>query len=450
MRLLHLLAVTLFCAAIASTAHAQTEVDIATAKRLAVVLIAKGQPRAAHEVLSALLQRNSKDPEILISMSRAERQMGAFSQAAASGRAAFRYATNPTLKYIAARVTAEALASNNQHTMAQIWLRRAGQNAPDAQAKTSIQRDYSYVRSRNPWSFNFDGSIAPTDNANDAPTSDEIVIGGLIFLDPTARPIPGLELNFSAMASYRLPATETRQTQFSLAYDARRVQLGSEAATIDPDLKDSDFAFDRVTFGWAGKFRRTQGTGVFDLSSNLFLDWNGGARSQNGQAIAAGYTFPVADQQWLRFGGSLENLDRVDNPLRSSTTLRLSAGWNARLQNRDAVGVRLTLSETESASLAVAHHSSRLRAYYTLADPVMSAKISFAADLRGTLFDEPLYSAERRKDTAVAISASATFSDWGRLGFAPVVELRNERVRSNVARFDTRSTQLSLSIRSTY
>jgi len=254
---------------VCSPTLAGTKIDFPTAKRLSLVLLSNGQPGAAKDILVTLRAHSPDDTEVLITLSRAQRALGQNDAAIKTGRDAFRTADTQTLRYLAARVLAEALASNGQRTQAQIWLRRAGQNAPSAETERAIQRDYNYVRSRNPWAFSFGGSVTPTDNANDAPTSDELVIGGLIFVDPTARPIPGVEFSVSGKVTYRLPATQTRQTYLSLGYDAVRVQLGSEAADINPDLKDEDFSFDRVTLGWGGKFKRTEGTGVFDASARL-------------------------------------------------------------------------------------------------------------------------------------------------------------------------------------
>jgi len=120
------------------------------------------------------------------------------------------------------------------------------------------------------------------------------------------------------------------------------------------------------------------------------------------------------------------------------------------MENADTFGLRLSLSNTLSDSFAVAHKSARLRASYRRSEPVMGASLGLAADFRRSLFDTPLYSPERRADDGLTLTASATFSDLSIYGFAPVVSLEHQRVRSNVGRFDRKSTQLSLSFRSTY
>lgn len=443
------LCAAVFCLA-GGPLHASTSVDVATAKRLSLIMMAQGQPQAAHDILTELHRHNRDDPEILITLSRAERALGHNDEAIDLARTAFRVSDTPTLRFLSARVMAEALASDDQHTKAQIWLRRAGHHAPTPAAENLIYRDYNYVRSRNPWAFRFAGSVTPSDNVNDAPTTDEILIGGLVFVDPTQRPISGLQFSFSGEATYRLPATQGRHTQVSLRYDGVRVRLGSQAKDINPDVENEDFSSDRVTLGWAGKFRRPESEGVFDASARVFADWNGEEHTQNGIAFAGGYSFRLLDRNRLRFGAEVEDLTRLDRSIRSSTTYRLSGSWTRQLENKDLLGVALTLSETDSESSAVAHYSARLRTSYYLSEPIMKAQVGFAAEFRTTLFDTPLFSPERREDQGLTLSASATFSDFGIYGFAPVLELKHERIQSNVSRFDTETTQLSISFRSTY
>ena len=431
-------------------ADAAPSVDIQTAKRLSIVLLSQGRARSAHAILTELYKHNAEDPEILITLSRASRALGRSQEAIRLARDAFDLSDTAALRFLSARTMAEALAANGQHTKAQIWLRRAGQYAPTPAAKALIRRDYQYVRSRNPWAFRFSTSVSPTDNVNDAPTTDEIVIGGLVFVDPTARPISGLVFSFSAQATYRLPATETRQTEASLGFDMQRVQLGSDAETINPELENQDFSADRLTLGWSGRFRNPDSGGVYDASARVFADWNGGSRSQNGVAVEGGYSWTPVPRNLIRVGAGIEYLDRLDRPIRSSTSYSLSGKWSRQLQNKDVFSLSVTLSESDSESSAVAHYSTRLRASYYLSKPVAAAQIGFVADFRNTLFDTPLYSADRRQDDGMSLSANATFKDWGIYGFAPVLELKHERVQSNVARFDRGATYLSISFRSTY
>ena len=441
-------ALALLCSA--APVHPATEGDVDTAKRLALVLVSKGQPNAALFLLAPLAERFPDDPEVLIARSRAHRALGAHDTAIQLARHAFAQAENQSHKHLAARVLAEALASNGQHTRAQIWLRRAGQTAPTEAARTSVQRDYAYVRSRNPWAFSFRGAITPTDNANDAPTSDESIIGGLVFRDPSAQPIAGIEYHFGGTATYRFAATETTQTELRFSYDGRRTDLEDSATDIDPSIRNSDFSSDRITIEWAGRFRRPDQPGVYDAALATFFDWNGGDRSQDGLRAIGGYTFPVGERSQLRVGLEVEDLDRRDREVRSSTTKRATLDWSHRTEGANLIRLHFSYADTSSDSAAVAHESVRFRANYYFAKPVMNAQIGLGLDLRASMFDRPLYGPDPREDDALGLSATATFSELDVYGFAPVLELRRDRVFSNVSGFDTETVQLSVSFRSTY
>ncbi|WP_299045474.1 tetratricopeptide repeat protein [uncultured Tateyamaria sp.] len=436
--------------AVAAQQPNSAELDIDTAKRLSLVFMAYGQHRAAHDVLTVLAARHPRDPEILITLSRAERALGQTEQAISRARQAFDIAESQAHRHLAARVLAEALASAGKHTRAQLWLRRAGQLAPTDAAKAAIRRDYAYVRSRNPWAFSVRGGISPTDNANNAPTSNQIEIGGIIFVNPAAQPISGTEYHFGGTVTYRFPATVTAQKEITVAYDGRRTRLGSEASSIDPGLSNSDFSADRLTFGWQGRFRPAGRQTVSDIGTRLFFDWNGGNRSQTGLALEAGLRFPLGDQQRLRLRGRLEHLDRLDNALRTSTTTEVGVEWSFPVGGKDFLRVDLSVADSASDSAAVARATNRLRATYALGQPILNAHIAFSADFRQSLFDRPLFGPERREDSAIGLSATATFAQMDVFGFAPVVELRRERVQSNISAFDTLATQLSFSFRSTY
>lgn len=435
----------------ASSAQAQSpvEVDIATARSLAVQLIESGQPGAAQALLQTLLAHDADDPGLLLALSRAERDMAHFDSAARHARRAFRLAAPGGGKFQAARAVAQALASDGKRGRAQIWLRRAARQAPNDRALALVRREFRYVRSRNPVTLSFNGSISPNDNINDAPTTNRIVIGGLTFENPAAQPISGVEFRFQAEATYRLPATERRQSEFTFAYAGRRVVLGEEAEAIDPTLDNALFRSDGLSVGWATKYLLPDRERMIDSAVTVFADWNAGRHSQTGLRAALGYTFPLAEGR-LRLGAEFEHADRVDRPIRSSRTRRLMADWSIGLENGDRLGAGMTLSDTDSASEAVAHGAAELRLSYHWADPQFGAHWGGALEYRRALFDQPLYSVEPREDHAVTVRLSAEFREMQFYGFAPVVELRREVVRSNISRFDTRNTGISLSVRSTF
>lgn len=441
----------LLLALVPSLAHAQEAiVDIPTARRLAMALLESNQPRAAEALFKTLLDQNPEDAGLLIGLSRTQRALGQFEEAAATGRKAFSAATPGLQRFHAARVTAQALASGGHQGRAQFWLRRAAQHAPDARAMYVLRQEYGYVRSRNPLSFRISGSITPSDNINDAPTTNQIVIGGHVYTDPTAHPIAGLEYQLNSTLAWRLPATETRQSEVSLSYSGRRVTLGSEVASIDPTLTAKVFASDRVTLGWSGRYLMPNRRDVLGASANVFVDWNAAIHSQTGTNFSLNYTWQISERSQLRFGGQYEHLTRFDQSIRTSDTWRAMLDWSTQVPEAGRVQIGVTVSDTDSESPAIAHQAYSTRISYYFAEPILTAQVGISTEYRHVLFDRPLYSAQPREDRSLTTSLSASFPNWQVYGFAPVLELRQERNRSNVTRYDTQSTGLSVSFRSTF
>ncbi len=434
-----------------ATASAQTTVDIPTARKLTSELLVRGQPAAAREIVLKLLTRSPNDPELLINLSRADRSLGNQDSSIHAGRKAFRHADSQLLKFLAARTTAQALSSAGHRTRAQIWLRRAGALAPNAQAEAIVRSEYRHVRARNPLSFSLAATAAPSNNINDAPKTNRLVLGPFVGINPTALPISGVESTLSASATLRFPPTEKTTQSVTLSYFGRRVRLGSEAAEINPDLSNADFRFDRIQLGWSGRFRQSADSGIFDLGIQVFNDESGGEHFQNGVAGQLGYTFRIKERQSLRIGTAIDLLDRTDLPNRSSQTLRLQADWSVILRNNDRLAVQAVLADTGSDSASVAHDAKSIRLTYAFGKPVRSTFFAVSSELRSAEFDDTAFSfLDIREDDRLTISASATFTALDIYGFAPVLELRHERNRSNITSFDSESTQIGFSLRSTY
>jgi len=431
---------------------AQTnEIDIPTAKKLGVALIAEGQNQAAFQVLLTLAERLPDDPEVLIHLSRAQRNLGFLRDAAATGRRAFRVATSPEEKFSAARVTAQALASAGDRTAAQIWLRRAGNHATNPQAEAVIRSEYRYVRSRNPVSFAFNLSVSPTDNINDAPTSTQLQFGPLIIVDPTVQPISGVEYTMSAFGTFRLPATATSQNQFTVGWVHRRVTLSDEAETIDPSLQASDFDHDRILLGWSGKFRTAGARNVFDADAWVFADEYAGEHIQNGFALSGGHTWYSDDKRSVRVGLLYEHLDRFDVPVRSSEKWRLSGDWTWITKGGNRFGLGMRVEDTKSSSANIANAAQSIELRYDFGDPWLTAHWGFSAEYEYKLFDRQIDALfDRRRDEAWTLRAEAAFGDVKLYGFAPVIDLTYERTHSNIESFDIRATELGFSLRSTY
>jgi hypothetical protein len=434
------------------TANAQTDISLDEAQLLAFGLVDRGQPAAALELI-AILQSEDRNQtaSLFIARSRAERALGQFDAAIASGRAAFRVAETDGEKFLAARVIAQALSSAERRTSAQYWLRRAAQFAPDDRTYAIARQEFGYVRSRNALSYSLNLSAQPTDNINNAPRDNTYEVLGLIFTDPTAVPISGTNFQASGVLTYRLPATDRQTSQISLSYSGRRVALGSDAATIDPDLDASALSTDRITAGWSTRILQSDTGGILDGDVNLYSDWSGGTHVQNGARAGLGYTWQIVDSgQSVRLGATYDAATRLDNATRSFQSWGAQSTWTGRFEGIGSLQVTGAYTDVDSQSFAVARSIWALSANYALPEPVFGANLSLALLHSKTTYDEPLYISDPRKDDTTLISLRAAIGSIEVMGFSPVLELNHERVRSNVTIFDTEASNLSLSVQSQF
>ena len=432
-------------------AFAQANLTVDAAQRLAYGLLDRRQYGAAIELLNTLQADDRNQTAILfIARSRAHRGLGQTREAIQNGRIAFRLAQNDAEKFAAARTTAQAYSTAGNRITSQIWLRLASQYAPNERAYNLARRDFEYVRARNPISLNFNLSIQPTDNINNAPTDNSFTFLGTVFTDPTLRPISGVSFQTTTELTYRLPATSTRTSQLEFAHFGRRVSLGSEAENIDPDLSARDLATDRYLVAWANDLRRPDRPWVIDTTVDAFADWSGGEHIQNGWSVNLGYSLPLNPQQSLRIAADYEETTRLDRDVRSFEKWTALATWTGRFNDIGRFQVNARYEDVSSDSFAVARDQWSLAINYSLPAPVLGADLSLSALYSETSYDEPLFGPAARSDRTQVASLTAGFPSLEYLGFSPYAQLSNEHVDSNVSRFETDTFNFGVSIRSNF
>jgi len=139
-----------------------------------------GNPGAALLLADALLERDPQDLTALLLKARAARDQSRFRTAIKTARQAWSISRAPEERYASALIMAQALSSSGAKTRAQLWLRRAAQNAPDEALKRLAVRDFRYVRDTNPFSTQLRFSITPNSNINNGSKSDTLVIGASV------------------------------------------------------------------------------------------------------------------------------------------------------------------------------------------------------------------------------------------------------------------------------
>ena len=154
-------------AAMAPMAGAEPLVLDATAMRqLADKAIDAGFGADALRIVDALLLRDPADATALILRSQALRLLGRYDEAETSARAAYAAADSDPGRFGAAMVLAQALSLQDRRIEAQLWLRRAAQEAPNDRLRALAERDFDLVRAATPLTLSFALSLTPSSNVN--------------------------------------------------------------------------------------------------------------------------------------------------------------------------------------------------------------------------------------------------------------------------------------------
>lgn len=435
---------------LASVAVAETRLDIPEARKLAVVLVQSGEAAAAREVARVLLQRDPEDVTALIVLSRAERDLGSFDTAQAAGRRAYRLAEPGVERFTAAMTTAQALSSDGRRTRAQLWLRRAAEAAPDETRRRAAERDFAYVRSRNPLTLRFGLGVAPSSNVNGGPTTNTLVIGGIEFVDPEAVPLSGLVATLDLGVGYIVDLAPGQTLTFGLRGRTQQVALTDDARDSVSGVEGSDFAKDSLSaqIGWALTPPDRRSRTLIDLE--IAREWSGRDPLADRVALSLRHERVLSPRNRLGFTLAGDHTTRLDSALRSSEGVVAGIDWTHVLPSRDLASVSLTLGEVNSDAASVAHRSADLRISYARGEPVLGMALSGYLQVGRREDDRPLYTANPREDTSLELGITATMLKLDYLGFAPEVGLVRSRTWSSVSLNDTSETQIRLGIRSSF
>ena len=123
-------------------------------------------------------------------------------------------------KYAGAIVMAQVQSSSGRKTLAQYWLRRAVELAPNQVLETRAIRDFKYLRNTNPWSTRLTFSVTPDSNINDGSAREtsflkyeltELLFGEQVEYQLTgaALALPGIEYTLGLDTRYRVHQTGT-------------------------------------------------------------------------------------------------------------------------------------------------------------------------------------------------------------------------------------------------
>ncbi|MCP1167305.1 hypothetical protein NHG85_01980, partial [Limimaricola sp. ASW11-118] len=349
-----------------------------------------------------------------------------------------------------ARLAAYALAQEGRYTRAQIWLRRAAPDAPDARAARGLARDYRLVAARNPLTLRFGLGIAPSSNINGGSRAETLVLPGLPFefeLAGDARALSGVTTTASFGLSHALPPLPTGPLAFDLQAKGRVHRLSDTARRQAPEARGADYAQAALSLGLRHRLQH-EGLPPLDLSTELGRDWYGGAPYSDRLGLGLSRAMPAGAGRMLTFGLTLDRVARRD----------VDASWwapalHAALR-QDLGANRLTLSahlrDTRSDRPDTGHDGLTARLDYDLGRRVGPAVLGFGMEAQWRDYDSSRYVTTGREDRSLGIEARLGLPEAGRYGFYPEIGLTGRRVWSNADLFDAQTLTLDIGLRSSF
>lgn len=416
----------------------------------AIVAIEAGDTARARALTQALLARDPDDIEARLLAARANRDAGQTREAQTHARRAWAIAQTPRERHAAALMMAQALASDDQRTRAQFWLRRAAHHAPNARLRQAAVRDFRYVRQRNPLSVQLRFGITPKSNVNNGSANSTIDLFGLpdVNLTGAARALSGLEFMAGAALRYRVAESADRATDLTFRAQRRDYRLSSEAKRIAPTAKGSDFAFAALSAGVTQRFMQLDTRRETTLSAELGKTWYGGRPYSDFARLSVGHTMPLS--RVSRLEGRLIG-ERTRGPAAPHADLvRARASYARVLPNRGQIGVSLQLTHSSATHASADFTEIATRLSYAPAQPILGVSTSFGVGLRARDYPATPYRAGARRDREASADMTLDFEKMEYLGFTPTLTLSASRTDSNVGLFDVENVGLALGLRSAF
>ena len=419
-------------------------------RSFALGLLQQGETQAARALALGLLRKDSRDYIALMVLAEAERSLGRPAQAKFAARRAWRSTDVEKERFAAAFMMSGILKAEEKYSQAQLWLRRAGTATDEPRYEAAARKEYRRVQAANPWSLSFNFSLAPISNVNGGPNDNTYTIGDLVFVDPTAVPLSGVEVGTMLNITHRLKPAEWGRVSFGLRYDERRYMLSSAAQRAVPTASGSDYAFTaldvHMRIYFASKKERARTTAEIGLSQA----WQAGERIATGQRLRLSRGFTSERLAFASYGISLQDQTRHDSALRSNTTYTVDDFALRKLSNDSLLRYGAALSKVDSASSGMAHTAATLSLAYLPAAPLLGAQASFSGALQPREYDRLRYGSTLRCDQKLSLSANFVFKKIDYMGFYPSLTLNATRNISNKTLFYTQELGLSLGIKSTF
>ena len=429
----------------------EVRMSVDAARGAAAMALQQGQSELALVLADGVLLGAPGDIQGLLIKSRALRDLGRGQEAAAPARSAFDTAEDLRDRYFAALLMAQARVSAGQRGVAQIWLRRAAEIAPDEQTRAVAVQDFRQVRRLTPWRVSLNATVAPSDNLNGAPKTNTFTFAGLPFVNPSAVPLSGQRLVLGADYVYRIALSETRRLNFGAGLEMQRVRFSNDAKSKVPGLRNADYRQDALTLRLGYEARGQDGAWLAASRVSLMRRWLGEVPLSDVARLDLSYGRSLTPDVIAAVRLGLEAEQRHDAGVRDAQSRELGLSLTRRFSGA-ALKLDLSQADTESESRAVARATHRAALSYALGKPVGGVLPRVTLAWEETAYDRgptTFWTAPRR-DEEWSVSLDVLVPSFDYYGFAPEIGVSFRDRSSNYTIYETRSTDLRLGLKSVF
>ena len=355
------------------------------------------------------------------------------------------------VEFTSALTAASKHINAGQLTLAQWWLRKAFEHAPNSTAQIDIRQLYDQVRRKNPLNLGLKFTLTPSNNVNNGSHNETIWVGGLPFkLDNRERAYSGYAAEASVSASYRLSENTSHQTDFLIDAFYRYVWLSDQNQSLDSlDVRGSDFNQGTLSFGTKTSLHTNKLFTPIEYQWNLGGTWFGDkALSFQGEvSVKKGYK--LSEHTVIEGTGSFRKIARQDSSSNSSTRQMISLGALHKRQNNTYLSYNLLFENNRSASPAVASRALAFGANWQFPD-LKNISPSFQFKIENREFVKWQSLASHRSDRSLLASLSLDLHSIERYGFSPRITVGYRSTDSNISIYDRNAGTIGISVVSNF
>jgi|GEM_PF-3334599 len=419
-----------------------------------------GEIEVAAHIARAVALAQPTNPWVHLLLAAAEPKLGHAQAGLQAGRQAWKLAghakADRPLRYEIARNTARAALDAGRPLVAQLWLRRSLDVAPDAAAFATSGKDLALVRNRTPWRLQFDMEAGPSDNLNGGAESAVFRIGDYVLgtLANGAEAVSGSRASLRFRAERALPGSATAQTVLSFAAETTRNHIDAAARAKAGSLTSRDLDQSRLAFGLRRDLRLGAGEIPVSLSVEAGQNWAGGQALGPSLTLAMQGAVLQLDQGTVWLGGSFE---RSWQPaLHSKADLTSLSLVGEQQFGQTQVSAALRLEAARSGHENSTYNAADLSLHISPDWHIGGARVTMglSAGVRDyeafSLIGGAVAVTGGRQDHSLGASLDLSLSKFSVMGFAPVLSLRHGKTRSNISRYETTTSGISLGIASVF